>query len=302
VFCTKPIQKIVRHLERYHGDKPEVKKFMAMPKKSEARKAVTSKLRLAGNHQHNIKSEGDLIVARRTATSAAEVVLCVNCLGYYAKESLYRHKCPVVKNSPTGPVRKPGSVRAGRQLFSTARKDFSSEGAEIFAAMTVDDISEAVKNDVVARELLELQLQKGEGSKFQWRKQIRHKLRLLGRFVLEARKLLPGCHSLEDILTCQNFLTIAEAAKQCGRGEAGKAEGLTVPVKVGFLVKACAEIIMASAQQKKDLDRAKDAKHLLDNYQKQWGTRYEEDSECLVLKGSIFRSENDITSPPPLPI
>jgi hypothetical protein len=246
---------------------------MAMPKQSEARKSVTSKLRLAGNHQHNVKSEGDLIVARRMEAAASEVILCVNCLGYYAKGSLYRHRCPVVRNSPTGPVRKPGSVRAGRQLFSLARKVFSREGSEIFAAMTVDDISEAVKNDEVARDMLELQLQKGEGSKIHWRKQIRHKLRLLGRFILEARKIIPGSHNLDDILVCENFLSIVEAAKQCGKGQTGRAEGLTVPVKVGFLVKACTEIIMATAQQKKDLPRAKDAKHLLANYKQQWGIR-----------------------------
>jgi hypothetical protein len=270
------VQKIVRHLERFHKEESDVKKFMSLPKKSEARKSLTTKLRLAGNHKYNLEiSQGPVIVVRRTKTKPAEIVLCVNCLGYYAKGSLYRHRCKVVRNSPVGPVKKPGTVKQGRQLFNMAKKGYSVEAADIFAAMTVDEVSEAVKNDELAGELLELQLHKGEGAKIHWRKQIRHKLRLLGRFILEARKILPACYSLNDILKCQNFLSIVEAAKQCGKGEAGKEVGLTVPLKVGFLVKACADLIMTSAQRDKDLERAKDAKHLLANYHKEWGTRYE---------------------------
>jgi hypothetical protein len=125
-----------------------------------------------------------------------------------------------------------------------AKNGYSVEAADIFAAMTVVEISEAVKNDKVAGELIELQLQlhKGEGAKIHWRKQIRHKLCLLRRFILEARKIISACHSLYDILKCKNFFSIVEAAKQCGKGEAGKEVGLTVLLKVGFLVKACADL------------------------------------------------------------
>jgi hypothetical protein len=284
VFCFVPVQKIIRHLERFHKEEPDVQKFMAMPKQSQARKSMTTKLRLKGNHLHNVaaikKKDGPIVVARRMGESTnSEVITCPNCMGYYAKRSLYRHRCQVVVNSKAGPVRKPGTVKQGKQFLLMSLKGYSTEASDIFAAMKVDDIYEAVKTDDLASELLELQLQKGEGEKQQWKKQIRYKLRLLGRFILEARKLLPGCHSLREILKCSNFLSIVEAAKECGKEELEKQEssrgagGLTVPVKVGFLVKGCAEVLMTSAQREKDHERAKDAKHLLENYKREWGTR-----------------------------
>jgi hypothetical protein len=274
VFCSTSVQKIIRHFERYHKNETEVRKFMAMPKQSQERKSITSKLRLAGNHQYNVSSQdGPVIVARRTKSVPAEVIVCVNCLGYYAKGSLYRHKCKVVMNTAAGLVRKPGTIRQGRQLLDMARKGHSTEAAAIFSAMAVDEVSTAAKNDELVAELLELQLQKGEGWKIHWRKQMRHKLRLLGRFILEARKILPNCYSLNDILFCENFLFIVEAAKECGKREAGGGPGLTVPMRVGFLVKACAKIIKSSALRNKDFLRAKDAKGLLDNYKEEWGER-----------------------------
>lgn len=103
LFCSKSVQKIIRHLERHHKGEAEVQKFLVLPKGSDARRAITTKLRLAGNHQHNVKAmnqkEGSLVIARRVESAEtrapADYVPCVNCLGYYAKETLYRHRCKV---------------------------------------------------------------------------------------------------------------------------------------------------------------------------------------------------------------
>jgi hypothetical protein len=103
VYCSRSVQKIVRHLERHHHGEAEVKKFKALPKGSDARRAITTKLRLAGNHKHNVqtlnKKEGGLVIARRMkgaeTRNPADYVPCVNCLGYFAKETLYRHRCKV---------------------------------------------------------------------------------------------------------------------------------------------------------------------------------------------------------------
>ncbi len=131
-------------------------------------------------------------------------------------------------------------------------------------------------------EFLELELEKGEGEKLQWKKQMRYRLRLLGRFILEARKILPGSFSLSDILKASNFLSIVKAAKECRKKEDGRAEGLSVPVKVGFVLKAAAEVILARAllavegdeeEKKKKAEDVKDAKNLLKLYDMQWGTR-----------------------------
>ncbi len=76
-----------------------MQKFKVLPKGSDQRRAITSKLRLAGNFKHNVvamnKKEGDLVIARRVkeAGNPADYVPCVHCLGFFAKDTLSRHRC-----------------------------------------------------------------------------------------------------------------------------------------------------------------------------------------------------------------
>lgn len=125
----------------------------------------------------------------------------------------------------------------------------------------------------MAVELLELQLQKGEGVKLQWQKQVRYRLRLLGRFIIEARKIIPEAQSLNDILKCENFISIVQAAKECGQKGEGKAEGLSVPVKVGFVLKSAVEVILSAALRENNIEKMQNAKNLLRLYEMEWGTR-----------------------------
>jgi hypothetical protein len=273
------VQKIVRHFERKHKDELEVKKFLSMPKQSEQRKAITTKLRNLGNHNHNVsvlkKKEGSLIVARRLggeAKSLDDVALCKNCLGYYAKDSLYRHHCSVFSMTPAGLAKKPGTVKEGKGILESTVRGLSAEAADIFSTMLMDDVGLAVRNDDVAVEFLELQLQKGEGHKPNWKKQIRYRLRLLGRLILEARNLIQGSYNLRDILICPNFRRIAEAAKECAKKEGHV--GNSVPVKIGFMVKACAEVLLAEASEKLDEKKLAGIKSFLKLYKMHWGTRW----------------------------
>jgi hypothetical protein len=279
----------VRHLERQHKDKKEVKKFVGLPKNSAQRKMLTTKLRLQGNNAHNMRvvaeRKGDLVVVKSSINadgkSVEDYVPCVTCKGWYVKDELRRHKCPIVLNTPSGPSRKRGTVKEGRQLVDNARSGCSAQAAAVLAKMKDDKILRAVKDDPVAVALLELELQKGDGDRRSWIKNMRYRLRLLGRFICAARKSIAGAHDLKQILKCQNFEHIAEAAKRCAQGplptdptptKAGE-EPVSVPVKIGFMVKAACEIIRGEALRNNDREVIENTKNLLELYDMEWGTR-----------------------------
>ncbi len=187
LYCEtpKPIVKIIRHLEAKHMDEMLVQSFSRMDIKSKERKKITTDLRLQGNHRHNLevieKGEGVLLVAKASSDpskSWADYVPCKQCFGYYVKQELSRHKCPTIEGDE---MRKKGTVKEGRGIIESARNKFSEESAEILAPMLDDEVGDVVKKDPLIREILDLEIQKGEYMKPLWVKEIRQRLRLLGK-------------------------------------------------------------------------------------------------------------------------
>lgn len=296
VYCYRSVFKIVRHLERIHKEESDVKRFMSLPKKSEERRAITTKLRLAGNFQHNTRDERNkLVVAKRTGKEIDPkgFVPCTNCLGFYARGTLYRHRCKVVKSTSEGLKKKPGKVKEGVRLLLNKTRVISSRGSNILATLRDDEVGEAVKTDDVAVALLEYELQSGEGEKPQWQKHFRYKMRLLGRFILEARKLIPNAHSLRDILQRIYFDQIVAAAREIGQTEPNPTKpnstgGHSVPVKVGFMLKNCMKVLLseslvqAAVEEKQEIERdtkEKDIRKLLELYNLDWSKRVS--TKCL---------------------
>lgn len=285
VFCQSPNKKIIRHLERTHAEEKEVRKFKKLKPGSALRRRITTKLRLQGNHLHNHAvmetGEGTLLVMRALkdkSKSAEDYYPCISCKGWYMKEELRRHTCPHLSHSDRGPIRRRGSLKEGKQMKINFSLNCSAEVAAFYGPMRDDDILKAVKFDPVANELLDLELQKGEGDKPRWLKQYRYKWRLLGRFITEARKLVPGAHSLTELLQCNNFIALAKAANECGKGPqdkdpSRKGEALSVPLKVGFLLKGCAEVMRGQALREKNEDMMQSTKNLLELYDSQWSKR-----------------------------
>jgi hypothetical protein len=74
------------------------------------------------------------------------------------------------------------------------------EAANIMASINDDAVGNAPKNDLLANKILEYRLKRGQGKEANFKKQMRDKLRLLGRFLLRARKDIPGYYSLREIL------------------------------------------------------------------------------------------------------
>jgi hypothetical protein len=296
VFCEASAQKIVRHYERFHHEEPKVKAMMSLPKQSNERRKLTSELRLEGNHKHNIRvltdGAGVLIVAKslKNTKDVGDFVPCSKCLSYVGKADIYRHRCMWESGGQevTGNGnKKPSRLSMGKQLLQKEIRNVAGEPAQVLTSMKNDDVGLAVKHDPVALDLLNRLLQKGQGKRHLWIKHTRYRLRLLGRFILQARKLIPGAHSLEDILKRENFLAIVEASKLCGGGEeeegqeddgqdeasGKKPTAASVPLKVGYVIKASLQTILGNALMKNDILERKNAEDLLRLYEMQWGDR-----------------------------
>jgi hypothetical protein len=285
----------------------EVMEFVSLPKKSPERKAITTKLRNRGNLKHNVKTfqsgTGLLIAAKGTKKKGAvnnkkkttqiekKYSLCVACEGTYVRDSYYRHRCVQFESKKselgTDAVKaKPSPIKAGDAYLATAIRGVPKEASDLLSSMYDDEIGLAVKHDELAVGILEYVLKKEEGHQPNWRKNICYRLRLLGRFLLEARELLPSCHSLREILQPFNFLQIVTAAQRCAikekdnfpvqdDAEETETEANSVPVKIGFMLKLAIKVVVADEMMLPNFSQEKvtSANYLIELFKLQWGTR-----------------------------
>ncbi len=83
-----------------HKSEEEVIKLEQFPKHSEKRNNAGAQLRHCGNFLHNTKvlreGHGSLIVVRRPTegVSAQHFLPCPDCLGFFARDDIWRHNCP----------------------------------------------------------------------------------------------------------------------------------------------------------------------------------------------------------------
>lgn len=142
-----------RHLNRNHGDEIEVGKILAYPKGAKERRTLFEKLRKKGNFYYNKnclrENSGNIIVVQRPAEKkpVSEYLPCKICLGFFSKESLYRHiqKCKL--KTPTDTSKNARSL--GLALLIVTPDGFDDLKKNIFPIMRCDAISKAVQEDAV---------------------------------------------------------------------------------------------------------------------------------------------------------
>jgi hypothetical protein len=170
----------------------------------------------------------------------------------------------------------------------------SKLAATILGQMSNDEVGVLLKNDPLILQVLEFQLHgRGQGPRPNWDKNLAYKLRLLGRFLLEARNILPQCTTLRDVLQPYHFKEMVEAAKRVGlkkkpeewegddnAGEDNMAD--SVPTKVGFILKHAAKQIASDLMMAKNADSSKieTANRLVELFKNRWSTMVD---SCLLL-------------------
>ena len=258
-YCEKPQKKISRHLQVMHKDEPEVIKVLLADKKE--RDILLCKLRNLGNHKHNCqvlrKGKGKLLVSYRPSekSSPHDYIPCEHCLGYFAKSSLWKHQCPV-----TAKTTRDNKVQKGRLLLPAPPgvKEFLKP---LLSNMRQDQVYLILRNDDLIMQLAErffLRL----GHEKEQHSYIRGKLREMGRFLVELRKLTDSPNAnLQSFIDPAKFKFLVQAARQVAQFD--KSTNLygtpSLALKIGHTLKKCTKISKAKALETSDkalLDKA----------------------------------------------
>lgn len=221
-LCYEEVGHFARHLERTHNDDESVQKILRMPLGSNERRSATMALRKKGNFLY--KNEKDKFRALRNNNgddplNKEDYYPCVNCLGFYKKTYLWRHRkaCKANANNDFGNSNK---HIANAQTFLVATGilgnflNRSRIKTDVFSIMRPDEISYTAKSDPLICLYGESYLNKHK------RKQMNivasNRMREMARLKMSIMK---ACvlTSLIDALKPSNYEIIVAAAKMvCG--------------------------------------------------------------------------------------
>nr|CAI5866698.1 unnamed protein product [Callosobruchus analis] len=223
-YCVREFTHFPRHLERCHKNEPAVQKVLSMSFKNPERRRLLDVMRREGNFISNSRS--DIVrPVRRPKGQYQEIlpnaenlkdryVACQDCLGYYARNYLRRHrrKCPSRKESTSSKEQHLSSAQL-YSICSGSRKDFYATlrlKKEVFPIMRNDNISTTAMKDTLICNYAESLLRKHKRP--QIKNVISNKMRELGRLLLTLRRIT-GVQCLFDALMPEMFENIVSATK-----------------------------------------------------------------------------------------
>lgn len=247
LFCSKSATNIRKHYFGVHKSEPEVRKILELPLRSKSRTVELLRLRNAGNYKHNIEvlkeGRGELVTWTRHSneTSSEDYLPCENCLGFFLKGSLWRHKqvCPLMKKG-----QKSRRVQAEATLLLPASIEINKGLKEnVVSKMVGDEVSIAARNDRVIMKIGEKLYQK-HGHLPHLYTHISQKIRELGRFLICARKQDADINCMTDILAPEKFPVAVKATKVlCKFDEVNNHySSPSLALKIGHLLKKCAKL------------------------------------------------------------
>ena len=276
VFCEKPQSRLPRHLETCHQNEKGMIKYLNANGKQ--RKAELSKLRNAGDYQHNVAvvkaGKGELVAKRRKrdqCSSPSKYVHCPDCLGYFQKIDLYRHSCPAREKD--GPRRQ--LARKGQLLLPENSVDSQELGDMVRAFwgdMRQNEVLLTAKNDDLVNAAVRAMLKK-KGNEKLYFNTIRNTARELGRLLIKLRDIscLPNA-GLADFLKPEHFRTIINATKQVAlyNEENCTFQKPTLAKKIGNSLSFCGDILETRAIESRDEVLENSSKQFLKLHQKRW--------------------------------
>jgi hypothetical protein len=278
-FCHKKISsRLYRHFQDCHASEKEVLRIF-LKKDPKEQKMAAQRLKNLGNNRHNAeviwRGEGELIVARAPADDSLwdpqSYAPCDQCFNWLKEDELYRHSCPC-----KAPGVKP-SLKSGKAIRKMMEQNISEGMAAVLVGMHEDDIGKAAKTDILLLQWLELKCSSGFWRQKKWQSQIRGKLRLGGRLLLELRKEYPGA-TLQELISVQRFDDVVAATKSCALTASSVAA--ETPLKMGHLIASLIKRkqIMAIRAQPPDLATIEEMRQLKELWIAEWGDRVS--SEC----------------------
>ncbi|XP_008286893.1 uncharacterized protein LOC103362345 [Stegastes partitus] len=303
LFCSKPVLKMSRHLERLHSDRAEVAAAFQFPKHSRERRKIHCRLINQGNFKHNknvLKTgDGQLVVRKRPkrTAQAQDFLHCLYCQGLYVKKALSRHmkKCPEKeKNADECDIsRRRVASRCMLQTVNCEDLGISDSVKNIIGEMVYDEVTQAVIGDRIIRQYAE-QMFDQYGRDVQKHHYIRQNLRQVGRLVLEAQKITP-MQSLEDFFYPSNFRHVVSAVNVLAGYDSERKTYSTpsLALKLGYNLQKTCSIVEANAVKSGDAKLAESAKNFLSVYQKKWN-KLISSGALTTLKETKLHSEKQV--------
>ncbi|ESO97052.1 hypothetical protein LOTGIDRAFT_174659 [Lottia gigantea] len=216
-FCKKFILHIRPHLRAKHS---HIKKVSDAFEDKSGKEL--NKLRAMGDDMHNrnviTEKKGQLLLLRRPLEqfTATDYGPCPNCLEWISKSNIKRHqsRCISLENSFGVQTKRnlllQSDVASGRFISSASKflKD------EVFSSMTVDDITEVAKSDVLIIALREYWLRQNIDNPLKRANYSSQRMRLAARLLIELQKQTSEECSMTmwDFLQPSYFDSIVNAA------------------------------------------------------------------------------------------
>jgi hypothetical protein len=303
VYCEKSFTNITKHLLRKHKNEKEVVEINNLPLQSKGRKDLLLKLRNAGDYNHNfdiLKSgKGTLVTFSRKEGDnhlPTDYLPCEDCLAFFSKETLWKHRKNCVFRKGDDSKRKVQS--AASFLLPVTRTTSEGMKENILKKMVMDDISLIVRNDSlilkVGEKLFEKHGQHGQHQHLST--YISQKMRVLGRLVAQARQICPEIQYLTDIILPARFREVAIAATRClckYNEKTNTYENPSLAMKLGHLLKKCARIKKSDALISGNEIEEKDADGFLTLLENDW-------TDTISSRALQILKENKITATEPV--
>ncbi|XP_061625007.1 uncharacterized protein LOC133475722 isoform X2 [Phyllopteryx taeniolatus] len=278
LFCSKPLVKMSKHLQRQHSHKDEVAAALRFPKGSRERYKVWNRLINEGNFEHNKQvlrtGEGQLAARKRPLTTgqAQDFLHCLYCRGLYMKKNLAGHmkRCPERKKKDDKPRVGQERVETRCALEVMGNLGISTDFHAILSQMIYDDVTRLIISEPVLLSYGEDMLaQHGTDGKRQ--EYMRQNLRLMARLVLEAWKRTP-LKRLEDFFLPDNFPHVVAAVNVlAGYDSTGCTYSTpSLAIKLGYSLQKVCHIVQERAIERGDTNLAESAKTFMVVYRKQW--------------------------------
>lgn len=225
-FCLKLFPKLPRHLEDMHADKAEVAAFLALPKKSQKRRDLIEKIRSDGEKLHHCelckKRDGTLNPVKRPQTQkeVTSYLPCKSCGRLVTRTYLARHysKCKqsgnvVEGHENTSSKRLLRGLQSQCALLLPSTADVSATlKTEILEKMTYNDVYVEIINDKLILAFGE-KLYDLHGARKPDHRTVKDKLREMGRFMVEVKKISTEIKSLRDLIHPTKYNLIVKAIK-----------------------------------------------------------------------------------------
>ncbi|GBP55610.1 hypothetical protein EVAR_35845_1 [Eumeta japonica] len=268
-FCEKKVSNYARHLFRHHRTTPEVRKILCYPVNSKERKDRITSLRKKGNYVINrIECQRPM---RKGCTESTDYLPCINCLGFYARKQLWKHKkkcTPYISESNV-------QVTAQNFICDTTKLDPLLQ-KHVFSRMRADRISLTAKKDSLICRFGVHYLKIHHVKLRNFVHVTSRKMRELAKLLIEIQNMKPEIKTLVDALQPQNYDVVVLATKLISKYDATRNNYTTptYPMNISASLRLCCNLAIAhvakSISEENSKKKSEDLREFLNLVKKNW--------------------------------